>query len=25
MIDVLTAWIDAVDANLAWHCCLGAG
>jgi len=25
VIDVLTAWIDAVDANLAWHCCLGAG
>lgn len=23
--DVLNAWIDGVDAKVAWHCCLGAG
>ena len=22
MIDVLNAWIDGVDAKIAWHCCL---
>ena len=25
VIDVLNAWIDGVDAKIAWHCCLGAG
>jgi 5-methyltetrahydropteroyltriglutamate--homocysteine methyltransferase len=25
VIDVLNAWIDGVDATIAWHCCLGAG
>jgi methionine synthase II (cobalamin-independent) len=25
VLDVLNAWIDGVDAKLAWHCCLGAG
>ena len=22
---MLNAWIDGVDAKIAWHCCLGAG
>ena len=25
VIDVLNAWIEGVDAKIAWHCCLGAG
>lgn len=25
VIDILNAWIDGVDAKIAWHCCLGAG
>jgi 5-methyltetrahydropteroyltriglutamate--homocysteine methyltransferase len=25
VIDVLNAWVDGVDAKIAWHCCLGAG
>ena len=25
VIDVLNAWIDGVDAKIAWHSCLGAG
>ena len=25
MIDVLNAWIEGVDAKIAWHSCLGAG
>ena len=25
IIDVLNAWIDGVDAKIAWHSCLGAG
>jgi methionine synthase II (cobalamin-independent) len=25
VLDVLNAWVDGVDAKLAWHCCLGAG
>jgi 5-methyltetrahydropteroyltriglutamate--homocysteine methyltransferase len=25
VIDVLNAWVDGVDAKLAWHCCLGTG
>jgi 5-methyltetrahydropteroyltriglutamate--homocysteine methyltransferase len=25
VIDVLNAWIDGVDAKIAWHCCLGTG
>jgi 5-methyltetrahydropteroyltriglutamate--homocysteine methyltransferase len=25
VLDVLNAWIDGVDATIAWHCCLGAG
>ena len=25
VIDVMNAWIDGVDAKIAWHCCLGAG
>ncbi|MBV8991974.1 MAG: hypothetical protein JO372_25740 [Solirubrobacterales bacterium] len=25
VINVLNAWIEGVDAKLAWHCCLGAG
>jgi 5-methyltetrahydropteroyltriglutamate--homocysteine methyltransferase len=25
VLDVLNAWIDGVDAKIAWHCCLGAG
>jgi 5-methyltetrahydropteroyltriglutamate--homocysteine methyltransferase len=25
VIDVLNAWIDGVNAKIAWHCCLGAG
>ena len=25
VIDVLNAWIDGVDAKIAWHCCLGYG
>jgi hypothetical protein len=23
--EVLNAWVDGVDAKIAWHCCLGAG
>lgn len=25
VIDVLNAWVDGVDAKIAWHCCLGTG
>src|ERR687886_2023656 len=25
VIPVLNAWIEGVDAKIAWHCCLGAG
>ena len=25
VIDVMNAWVDGVDAKIAWHCCLGAG
>jgi 5-methyltetrahydropteroyltriglutamate--homocysteine methyltransferase len=25
VIDILNAWIDGVDAKIAWHCCLGTG
>ena len=25
IIDILNAWIDGVDAKIAWHSCLGAG
>ncbi|MEN3280951.1 MAG: 5-methyltetrahydropteroyltriglutamate--homocysteine methyltransferase [Solirubrobacteraceae bacterium] len=25
VLDVLNAWIEGVDAKIAWHCCLGAG
>ena len=25
VIDVLNAWVDGVDAKLAWHSCLGTG
>jgi 5-methyltetrahydropteroyltriglutamate--homocysteine methyltransferase len=25
VLDVMNAWIDGVDAKIAWHCCLGAG
>jgi 5-methyltetrahydropteroyltriglutamate--homocysteine methyltransferase len=25
VIDVLNAWVEGVDAKIAWHCCLGAG
>jgi 5-methyltetrahydropteroyltriglutamate--homocysteine methyltransferase len=25
IMDVLNAWIDGVDAKIAWHSCLGAG
>jgi 5-methyltetrahydropteroyltriglutamate--homocysteine methyltransferase len=25
VLDVLNAWIDGVDAKIAWHSCLGAG
>ena len=25
VIDVMNAWIDGVDAKIAWHCCLGTG
>lgn len=25
VLDILNAWIDGVDAKIAWHCCLGAG
>jgi 5-methyltetrahydropteroyltriglutamate--homocysteine methyltransferase len=25
VIDVMNAWVDGVDAKLAWHSCLGAG
>jgi hypothetical protein len=25
VIDVLNAWVDGVDAELAGHCCLGTG
>ncbi|MEY2535339.1 MAG: 2-hydroxypropyl-CoM lyase [bacterium] len=25
VIDVMNAWVDGVDAKLAWHCCLGTG
>lgn len=24
VIDVMNAWVEGVDAKLAWHCCLGA-
>jgi 5-methyltetrahydropteroyltriglutamate--homocysteine methyltransferase len=25
VIDVLNAWVEGIDAKIAWHCCLGAG
>lgn len=25
VIDVMNAWVEGVDAKIAWHCCLGTG
>lgn len=25
VLDMLNAWVDGVDAKIAWHCCLGTG